>query len=797
MYRIPHVVPFREDELLASWVMRLSKENCFEDVRRFVFNYFYPNREEYNYLSMKMDFRDVLYHFWRALPSGSIEPEQLLLELTTFPGIAPLLSKDQRQRYLCQCFYIDSGKEKLFPQPHGFYHSLKVCPTCMEEEIEEYGDYYFHRAHQMPGVTVCHRHGTALLSLSRFPKTLDSIPKGKPLQVPDDSLDYAGFCKDFLDARFDFSSDTVADLVEKGVPGDMPFNEKIKNILPDVRRLELSQIRKGMSPEKVLKLLFLVFGNVESTKKMLPEPENGEGFASFAADLGYTLESDYRNDVVALRHKDCGKSFCVSPHGFKIGWRCPFCLKDISIQKQFEKLVGGLGNGEYEVVGEFESMDSLVPIKHMKCGKVSQFKARSFIYEGVRCECEYTVGEAEVRNNIEKHCGFRLVEYTTTDKPLTIEHEKCGSRFRISYSKFLKAPRCRVCERQGHINVRTDEDFRRDIKNLTGNEYSLAGHYNGPRNPIAIRHNVCNRIHEYKPYYFLDGGRCPYCSSKNVSFQMFCEYVIHVSYGRYSVTGRPSRNLYEITDSKDGSVLHMSRNRILQELNRPTTSPVLPLSKKRKKELLNKTHILLGRLKALYPEGGLMFTEDIREALDADKSIFNLLRSLLEERFLECIAPGVYAFSGEYSPSDVINAKYLVRGGKRIGYLRCEDYAHEIGLMEKPVEWHIVTNKESAKTPSRCISFMGESIHIKGSPYEINNDNYLILSALDFLMQYRQVVDAPEEDVIAHVRDYIRENNGGHIPPYEEFEKYMKYKKGNITTMMERRVRRLTDASAT
>ncbi len=35
-----------------------------------------------------------------------------------------------------------------------------ICPSCIVEDAEEYGSPYIHRAHQIPGVTACWKHGT-------------------------------------------------------------------------------------------------------------------------------------------------------------------------------------------------------------------------------------------------------------------------------------------------------------------------------------------------------------------------------------------------------------------------------------------------------------------------------------------------------------------------------------------------------------------------------------------------------------------------------------------------------------
>ena len=40
---------------------------------------------------------------------------------------------------------------------------IRFCPLCLEEDRNQYGEAYWHRHHQIPGVLVCLKHGVALL----------------------------------------------------------------------------------------------------------------------------------------------------------------------------------------------------------------------------------------------------------------------------------------------------------------------------------------------------------------------------------------------------------------------------------------------------------------------------------------------------------------------------------------------------------------------------------------------------------------------------------------------------------
>ncbi|WHH60977.1 TnsD family transposase [Petroclostridium sp. X23] len=47
---------------------------------------------------------------------------------------------------------VNSSAMKLFKK-------LRFCPKCIEEDLENYGEHYWHRVHQIPGVYICPKHG--------------------------------------------------------------------------------------------------------------------------------------------------------------------------------------------------------------------------------------------------------------------------------------------------------------------------------------------------------------------------------------------------------------------------------------------------------------------------------------------------------------------------------------------------------------------------------------------------------------------------------------------------------------
>ena len=59
---------------------------------------------------------------------------------------------------------------------------------------------------------------------------------------------------------------------------------------------------------------------------------------------------------------------------------------------------------------------------------------------------------------------------------------------------------------------KTDAEFKQQVYDLVGNEYTFLGYYVTSRTKLKIKHNVCNNTYEVTPDNFLRGRRCPYCS---------------------------------------------------------------------------------------------------------------------------------------------------------------------------------------------------------------------------------------------------------------------------------------------
>jgi len=165
-------------------------------------------------------------------------------------------------------------------------------------------------------------------------------------------------------------------------------------------------------------------------------------------------------DNIKMKHNKCGNVFNVMPTNFLRGTKCPNCFgTPRKTTKKFKKEVYNLVKGEYEVLGEYTNSKTKVTMKHIKCGNIYEVLSTAFLYQGARCpKCSAIIGGKKQRKTIEK--------------------------------------------------------FKKEVKDLVGDEYTVLGEYINTDTKIKVKHTECGNEYEVTPNNFLKGKRCPKCAIK-------------------------------------------------------------------------------------------------------------------------------------------------------------------------------------------------------------------------------------------------------------------------------------------
>lgn len=99
-------------------------------------------------------------------PLSKLTVESLIQKHTLYPFYAPFLFPDKaelvRGSMLEHSWGDIHARAGIMASSVRTPNHLRFCPACFREEQEKYGEAYWHRLHQLPGVVVCPAHLTML-----------------------------------------------------------------------------------------------------------------------------------------------------------------------------------------------------------------------------------------------------------------------------------------------------------------------------------------------------------------------------------------------------------------------------------------------------------------------------------------------------------------------------------------------------------------------------------------------------------------------------------------------------------
>lgn len=301
------------------------------------------------------------------------------------------------------------------------------------------------------------------------------------------------------------------------------------------------------------------------------------------------------------------------------------------------------------------------------------------------------------------------------------------------------------------------EIMEQEMYSLVGSEYELLGEYVDRITTVQIKHKKCEQTFFMKPTHFLDGGRCPYCKVV-IKEDLFKEIVPKLSKERYMVRGKASHNLWIIHDTFLKRDVLLTKQKVMQELNKKEQSDILPFERKMDKEfkLMTREDVLYNWLKNRYSINDIIFLEDINIADYTYDELKHRMRRFRNSGKLELIAPGIYNFPGaNFTQNDLLINHYLIRNGKHIGFYYGKTLGYELGLCEATETLYIASNKESQRH-GRKKDIYGFKIRLKGTVTEVTEDNYRVLAILDFITCYKTYTKQGKENVLRRIKEYVK-----------------------------------------
>ena len=323
--------------------------------------------------------------------------------------------------------------------------------------------------------------------------------------------------------------------------------ENIENILEKKLKLNHKDVLKRKKEFKSLK------HTSTNTEDFIKKVKNLTG-----NEYSVLGEYIYSNIKIRIKHNKCGYEYEVRPNNFLSGARCPKCAGSMKKNtKIFKQEVFDLVNNEYTVLGEYINSKTKIKMRHNKCGYEYKVAPAIFIF-GIRCpNCARSIKKttAQFKQEVQELVGNEyevLGEYKGAQSKIRMLHNKCGYEYKVTPHSFISGTRCPKC---GGKMKKTDEQFKQEIYDLVGDEYTVLGEYVNTSTKIKIIHNKCGFIFEIKPNSFLSGNRCLKCSGKmKKTTEQFKQEIFDLLGDEYTVLGEyiNSKTKIEILHKKCG-----------------------------------------------------------------------------------------------------------------------------------------------------------------------------------------------------------------------------------------------------
>lgn len=234
----------------------------------------------------------------------------------------------------------------------------------------------------------------------------------------------------------------------------------------------------------------------------------------------------------------CGYMWDISPHSFLRGNGCPKCNKKKAAKmrtKTNEEFLKEIKEKrpndwtEYEILEKYQGGHTKIKVKHYKCNKIYNITPTHFLQ---RVRCPYCSGRMKKSDEEFKKEIYKLVgdDYTALSNYVS-NKTKIKMRHEKCQNIWDVNPLHFIqgsrCPLCNGLMKKTNDQFHQEVKALEGANYAFLDTYINDSIKIKVRHNNCGHIYKVKPNSFLNGNRCPKCSKRNSrGSQMIHKYLI-------------------------------------------------------------------------------------------------------------------------------------------------------------------------------------------------------------------------------------------------------------------------------
>jgi len=196
-------------------------------------------------------------------------------------------------------------------------------------------------------------------------------------------------------------------------------------------------------------------------------------------------------------------------------------MKKLSTSEYKIRLASAYGN-EFTLVSEYNKLSEKVEVIHntLKPHKI-EILPQNLIKRGCslcgnkRKNESRKISKEEFKERVFKQSKDDytfLEDYKGIDTKIKVVHNLCNHEYFVSPNKFFQGTKCPKCQR---VHQKTDKEFKNEIFNLVGDEYTILSEYTSTNNKVKIKHNICNHEYTVSPNNFINGNkRCLKCSNR-------------------------------------------------------------------------------------------------------------------------------------------------------------------------------------------------------------------------------------------------------------------------------------------
>ena len=129
-----------------------------------------------------------------------------------------------------------------------------------------------------------------------------------------------------------------------------------------------------------------------------------------------------------------------------------------------------------------------------------------------------------------------LEEYINSSTKILHKCKKCGHEWKVRPNDVLNGEGCSACY---GTPKKTTEQFKEEVKKITGNEYTVLGEYINNKTKILMKHDICGHEYYVTPNRLLSAkNRCPDCyGTPKKTTEQFKEEVKKIVGNEYTVLG--------------------------------------------------------------------------------------------------------------------------------------------------------------------------------------------------------------------------------------------------------------------